>query len=324
MTNAIEQTLLAAEAALASGRLWDAYECVDRLFVDTPAAVIPQIAFRAARLLLQSGRPARALSIYKKLAVHANANGALDWQRPLQEIGAPDVFLAIIPREQGLYVMPLVPLDFFKISDTANRAPLDLHVSFILKDERFFLNEAIEEFAELINLATVSEAAIQDFFVKNPSFIKGDTYDRVLSQPILERIDDGSVWIPDFMLRPVGRQLCDILEIKLPQSRFVTRRGTRRIQLAAEVHSALAQVREPRTSTNLDIGAFFTKSMDCPRISRIDWLLSVGDHNGLTSSSSEILRVSCRQRAFAHTTIYLTRLDCAFAQGNLNLHAGDR
>ncbi len=244
MTDAIEQTLLAAEAALASGRLWDAFKCIDKLFVGIQAIAVPQVAFRAARLLLQSGRPARALAIYKKLSKHANASGALDWRASLKEIRAPDIFLAIVHRNQGLYVMPLLPLDFFKVSDTANRSALDLHVSFVLKDERFFLSQAIEELTELINLPNVSEVAIQDFFVKNPSFIMGDVYDQVLSQPILERIDDGSVWIPDFMLRPVGRKLCDILEIKLPQSRFVTRKGTRRIRLASEVHTAVAQLRE--------------------------------------------------------------------------------
>jgi len=102
----------------------------------------------------------------------------------------------------------------------------------------------LEEFEELIANAASSEKAFQSFFEKNPHFLKGIAYNRVLAHPSLIREGDGDL-IPDFMLQPIGSNFADILDLKRPDASLVTGRKNRR-RFAQGVHEAIAQVCEYR------------------------------------------------------------------------------
>ena len=111
--------------------------------------------------------------------------------------------------------------------------------------ERIGQIEAIEEFEYLINGNAVREAALQDFFVRNPDFIIGDEYKAAHSQVVLSPFDgDQPELIPDFFLEPYSpNSLCDILEIKRPSAKIVTLRQSR-ARFSSAVSEACAQVRE--------------------------------------------------------------------------------
>lgn len=102
----------------------------------------------------------------------------------------------------------------------------------------------VEEFEEIIGKEYVSERSIQQFFVRNPHFLQGLDYSKVYSQVVLEREEEGTL-IPDFMLRPLGSEYVDILDLKLPNKRVITG-GKDRKAFSAAVTSAVAQVREYR------------------------------------------------------------------------------
>lgn len=123
----------------------------------------------------------------------------------------------------------------------------------IYSSENTRLLEAIEEFEYLINGNAIREAALQDFFIRNPDFIIGDEYKAAHSQVVLTPFDDREPkLIPDFVLEPYSpNSLCDILEIKRPSAKVVTLRQSR-ARFSSAVSEACAQARE--------YGSFFDSS----------------------------------------------------------------
>ncbi|TPG12910.1 DUF4263 domain-containing protein [Pedococcus bigeumensis] len=99
----------------------------------------------------------------------------------------------------------------------------------------------IAELEDLINDAAVKEQDLQRFFERNPNFLTGIEYDRVVPHPVLARDGDGPL-IPDFMLDVTGAH-ADVLDLKLPTAPLVTGAKDRR-HFGRAVRDALAQVRE--------------------------------------------------------------------------------
>jgi len=75
--------------------------------------------------------------------------------------------------------------------------------------------ETLSKFEEMINSSRAAEDDFQRFFEKNPLFLLGTDYGRLISQPILMR-DDEQDLIPDFILIPYGFAQPKILDLKLP------------------------------------------------------------------------------------------------------------
>jgi hypothetical protein len=67
-------------------------------------------------------------------------------------------------------------------------------------------------------------------------------YRNVYSQVVLAR-EDGTSLRPDFILEPLGRPWCDILDLKLPTGSIAVGRRDRKA-LASAVHELVAQLRE--------------------------------------------------------------------------------
>ena len=109
-----------------------------------------------------------------------------------------------------------------------------------------FWRQQLETFEYLLNDPSTKERDYQEFFEKNPHFLKGLQYNRVVAQPMLEREpEEAGNLIPDFFLQPLDSQYADILDLKLPTEKLVV--GSKdRLHFSAAVHNAIAQVREYR------------------------------------------------------------------------------
>jgi Domain of unknown function (DUF4263) len=107
---------------------------------------------------------------------------------------------------------------------------------------RELLEPELSEFEELIRGSRTKERDIQRFLELHPAIFQRMGYQHVYSQVILER-EDGTSLRPDFILEPLGRPWCDILDLKLPASSIVVGRRDRKT-LASAVHELIAQLRE--------------------------------------------------------------------------------
>jgi hypothetical protein len=107
------------------------------------------------------------------------------------------------------------------------------------------LQNVIDELEYLVNTRTTSEAALQNFFERNPYLITGDDYSSAHPHVVLEREDRGPL-VPDFLLEPLNQAgLCDLLELKLPKSKLFVERKNRN-RMSAAVAEACAQLRTYR------------------------------------------------------------------------------
>jgi hypothetical protein len=107
-----------------------------------------------------------------------------------------------------------------------------------------FSTGVLEEFEDLLNTLSASEAEFQSFFEKHPEFLKGLDYRYIHPQMILSR-DTGPEFRPDFILEPMASSFCDILDIKLPYEALVVRlRQFTRVRFRAAINEYVAQLTE--------------------------------------------------------------------------------
>jgi hypothetical protein len=97
---------------------------------------------------------------------------------------------------------------------------------------------------DLLARSSTSEREIQRFLEMHPEFLLGDEYSEAVPQVVLKR-DDAGPLIPDFILKPVVGELCDIAELKTAASRPI-RFQKIRDRFSAAVYEAVAQLREYR------------------------------------------------------------------------------
>ncbi len=104
------------------------------------------------------------------------------------------------------------------------------------------LHNDLAELQQILSTPDIKESAIQKYLEQHLAVFQALGYINVYPQVVLAR-DDGTSLRPDFILEPAGRDWCDILDIKIPQTRTVV--GTRdRQTLAAHIHELTAQLRE--------------------------------------------------------------------------------
>lgn len=109
---------------------------------------------------------------------------------------------------------------------------------------RSFLETEIEEFQEIINSPNTVEHDIQKFLETHPKFILGHEYCEIYSQVILDRDGHGPL-IPDFLIQPYDRELCDIIELKLPNVPLIVGKDNRK-RFSSAIAEAAAQLRAYR------------------------------------------------------------------------------
>jgi anti-sigma B factor antagonist len=166
----------------------------------------------------------------------------------------PKYTLAIVPHVDGrLRVEVLEKLDTAEVAETAHGAPL--LTTIWLPANGLFSHEEIERFESLINASPpASERAFQQFFEAYPKwlYLLGEQYEAALPHARLPPIDLAAslalssselTMVPDFLLKRIGLDLWDVLDIKLPTTKMVV--GTRsRRRFSQEVAEAVAQLRE--------------------------------------------------------------------------------
>jgi hypothetical protein len=119
------------------------------------------------------------------------------------------------------------------------------HPRFALLDEvvdpqRFYAKEEIQELEELINRPGVRELELQLFLEAHPKFLLYGDYDEVSPQVILVD-EDNKELRPDFFLRPSGRNLWEIMDIKLPAVDLLAGPKNRKC-LSSSVHRGVSQL----------------------------------------------------------------------------------
>lgn len=116
------------------------------------------------------------------------------------------------------------------------------HNFYSIIPEHKALKEAVAELEFLVNVPTIKERDLQDFFERHPNMILDDEYRKAHAHIMLTRHD--GILIPDFLLEPIDQGgLCDILDLKLPTSKIYIRKKNR-IRFSSAVQESCAQVRE--------------------------------------------------------------------------------
>ncbi|WP_399089563.1 Shedu anti-phage system protein SduA domain-containing protein [Streptomyces sp. BBFR2] len=111
------------------------------------------------------------------------------------------------------------------------------------------LTALTRELEDLINDPRVREANLQRFFEQNPDFLLNDAYVRAIPQLVLP-LSGGRSLRPDFALTPSNpADLCDLLDLKLPQHQLLAGIDSR-IHLSAKVMDAVGQMRTYRNYFN--------------------------------------------------------------------------
>jgi hypothetical protein len=117
-----------------------------------------------------------------------------------------------------------------------------------IPNNTIFLQEEVEEFEYYLNKKDIKEIELQKFFGRTPKFLSllGGGYDRVareltLSPQILLSDSERTDFRPDFLLKRMGVNYWDILEMKLPTRRLIT--GSRYRDFSSEVHKAVTQLK---------------------------------------------------------------------------------
>ncbi len=99
-------------------------------------------------------------------------------------------------------------------------------ILYVWSAETLALKAAVDELEDLINNAGTRERDLQEFFERNPGLIKGEEYKAAHPHVVLSR-DEGSL-IPDFVLEPHSSgELCDLLDLKLPNAKIFTLKPNR-------------------------------------------------------------------------------------------------
>ena len=132
----------------------------------------------------------------------------------------------------------------FAVSQTPGSELLIASPYLITDLTRTYLNEEVEEFEFLVNDPRTSERQLQRFLEAHPKFLLGHSYERLYSQIVLERDRQGPL-IPDFILQPIGRSFCDIVDLKLPKEPVIIGSQNRE-RFSATIYEAAAQLRRYR------------------------------------------------------------------------------
>ena len=160
---------------------------------------------------------------------------------PAQEPMAEPEFVALTLFGNQLKLVSITPDGEYRFLDEAQ----NLHniLLYVYSSETKALQVAVEELEYLVNDPHVKEADLQDFFERNPDFVKNDEYKKAHARVVLTR-ENAEPLKPDFVLEPINQsRLCDLLELKHPLAQVFALKA-RRTRFSAAVFEACAQLRE--------------------------------------------------------------------------------
>ncbi len=143
-----------------------------------------------------------------------------------------------------------------EVSETTIVRPA-LH-GIMFPDHAFFPSGELDDFAKLINQnPPAKEAAFQEFLESHPRwlYLLGEQYEHAIPQVALPPLElrsalafadgtpDRAAMVPDFLVKRVGLDLWDVLDIKTADARVVVGGQSRR-RFSSAVAEAVAQLRE--------------------------------------------------------------------------------
>jgi hypothetical protein len=170
------------------------------------------------------------------LTLKPKGSAPVSEQPPLVEDGG-DVELALTftPQGLGLTLSDEIEVERTEAPDGAVYEVSPVYVASLSGSE-----SCIERLERLVRTSS-SEAALQECLEDCPELVRIFGHRDALPHVILETPQQ--TLIPDFILRPVAHDLCDLLEIKTPSMPILT--GTeRRPLLTRRLASALAQLHD--------------------------------------------------------------------------------
>jgi hypothetical protein len=182
-----------------------------------------------ARLFAESGGDLSALD--SCLALTAKFN-------PERDLNG----FALFQRDNRIHLGQYTYRNTFAVDTRIRRGLSHRHLAIqALRPVSLIPADAIAEFEELVSDQNVKELQIQSFLVRRPEFLEAMGYTRAHPHVCLHE-DGKDDLIPDFLLELPGGRGFDILDLKLPFARMVSRYP--RLRLSSEIAKAVAQLRE--------------------------------------------------------------------------------
>jgi hypothetical protein len=189
----------------------------------------------------------------------------------------------------------------------------------LLPETVLFLRGEIEEFETLLNAnPAVPEDAYQEFFEAHPKwlYLLGEQYDKFKSQvrlPPLKLyqelvVTDESVdkmWLkPDFLLKRIGLDLWDVLDIKASDCRMIVGRRSRN-KFSEAVSEAVAQLREySRRMQQNEVRAYVKRQYNMSISEPVAMVLIGRDFDFKTLQSKSMFRESERVKIYTYDDLH--------------------
>jgi hypothetical protein len=189
----------------------------------------------------------------------------------------------------------------------------------LLPETVLFLRSEVEEFETLLNAnQAVPEEAYQEFFEAHPKwlYLLGEQYDEFKSQVRLPPLKiyqelvltDESVdkmWLkPDFLLKRIGLDLWDVLDIKASDCRMIVGRRSRN-KFSEAVSEAVAQLREySRRMQQNEVRAYVKRQYNMNISEPVAMVLVGRDFNFKTLHSKSMFRESEGVRIYTYDDLH--------------------
>ena len=101
----------------------------------------------------------------------------------------------------------------------------------------------LKELEEIINDVNVRESDLQEYFEKYPELLKGDDYDVIIPQAVIEI--ENTKWKSDFILIPINQyDFAKVLELKIPQFNLFNKPHSGHFTFSANLLNAFQQTRD--------------------------------------------------------------------------------
>lgn len=180
-------------------------------------------------------------SNYKLIDVSSDDLSALD--KAVSLAGLDTLNLLLTLSNGRIQVLPSQQEGIFRlsISDSSSGELIIASPHIIANATRSYIRDEIEEFEAIINSPVSTEHDIQKFLENHPKFLLGHEYQKLYPQVVLEREEQGTL-IPDFLVQPVNKEFCDIVDLKLPRAPLIVGKDDRK-RFSSAIAEAAAQLR---------------------------------------------------------------------------------
>jgi len=180
---------------------------------------------------------------YPRLEISPSDLRPLQRAIELSRTPLPSMGLLLAMDRGRIQLLPAISQGIYKVATPPEPGIIIATPHIVANLTRCYLRQEIQEFEDLVNSPTCKELDIQRFLEQHPKFLLGQEYEKAYPQVILS--GEGQPLIPDFILEPLDRGLCDVLDLKLPTERLIVGPDNRQ-RLSSAVSRGVAQLRSYR------------------------------------------------------------------------------